>query len=409
MTACDFTATLRSDIGINVLENSIVISADVIEHIPDPQKCYFDTLRYALDHSPAVLLSTPDRERGYIVNGRIAFPKHGPPSNRHHVREHRLAELELMLAANGMYAALGGWTCRYFKGCPVGLSKINHSYTHILIVIGNTNQRQTWMQPIHSAISITAFVIVHPNTNPMVIQYNLGGFLEQNVKIVLLSYEPGMDQYKVDNAITVQYVSSLVDVKQAIIKHIHSAIYSTNDWFMVIDSHEILTTIRDPYINVTRSIRDMITHIGQSSNQYNAMAVTSVFLHNTRAEEWGDIHPFKIHSSGSWDDGKFETLKPLNPPKYNVKIWKNTPKSQESLHFEVTTTILGHKIICGVNFASRVIYPYNVIAWRYHTEKTSFEDHMLDDMELHRLYTYEFAFQFSTSDRLAMTEKSWLY
>ncbi len=409
MTACDFTATLRSNIGINVLENSIVISADVIEHIPDPQKCYFDTLRYVLDHAPAVVLSTPDRERGYIVNGPIAFPKHGPPSNQHHVREHRLGELELMLAANGMYAALGGWNCRYFRGCPVGLSKAYHNYTHILIVIWNTNQRRTWMQPIHSVISITAFVVVHPNTNPTLIQYNLAGFLEQNVKIVLLSYGSSMDQYKVDNVITVQYVSSLEDVKQAIIKHIRSAIYSTEDWFMVIDGHDILTTIRNPYINVTRSIRDMITHIGQSSNQYNAIAVTSVFLHNARAEEWSDIHPFKIHSLGSWDDGQFQTLKPLNPPQYNVKIWKNTLKSQKSLHFEVTTTIVGDKIIYGVNYQSRVIYPYNVIAWRCHTEKTLIDDHILDDMELHRLYTYEFAFQFFTSDRHAMTEISWLY
>ncbi|HTL51252.1 MAG TPA: class I SAM-dependent methyltransferase [Planctomycetota bacterium] len=72
----------------------VILAADVIEHLLDPEKL----IAYAreLAHKDTVMLiSTPDREKIYAPGTK---PLNGPPENRTHVREWTGAELKGFLA-----------------------------------------------------------------------------------------------------------------------------------------------------------------------------------------------------------------------------------------------------------------------------------------------------------------------
>lgn len=86
-----------------VLKDSVVICADVIEHLPDPMPL-IQTLRYACQSAKYVLLSTPDRQR---VHRGDHF---GPPQNKYHVREWTNGELVQWLRSEDLPVQWYGWT-----------------------------------------------------------------------------------------------------------------------------------------------------------------------------------------------------------------------------------------------------------------------------------------------------------
>lgn len=395
--ACAFMQTIKKEISPKILSQSIVISTDVIEHIRDPQECYFDTLKYVLQHAPALVLSTPDRGRKYHAGHK------GPPNNPAHVREFELSELELMFAANEMYPTLGGWICKEFGKCPNGYRKSDRTFTTMLMTMWNTKTRSTWMQPVQGHIHITAFVFIHKHTHLHTIEYNLKHLLKQGIQIVLLSDTKGLDKYQGDY-ITVVEVTGITQAVNMIREYITN--FTSNDWFMVVDSHEIITTLRDPYLDFPRSIRDLITHIEHT--QYNALSVSSVYLNNHKGFSWGKKHPFKIHSNGSWDDGTFKSFTPVNPPEYHVKIWRNIKESHDTLRFAHIKTTREDDIIVNVDFMGLHIFPYNVVGWRTNPIR-AIADLPVHNMELQKMYAYELAFLFCSHDRQAMLELSWIY
>jgi SAM-dependent methyltransferase len=83
---------------------SIVVCADVIEHVRDPRRL-LDKLRAALDQADALLLSTPDRSRR-----RGSHEQGGPPPNRAHAREWSLPELAALLRDAGFARGRVGLT-----------------------------------------------------------------------------------------------------------------------------------------------------------------------------------------------------------------------------------------------------------------------------------------------------------
>lgn len=83
--------------------DSVVICADVIEHLPNPE-ILIDSLKNACKVAKYVLLSTPDRDRVYKTENN------GPPGNPHHVREWTNAELVSWLRSEGLPVQWFGWT-----------------------------------------------------------------------------------------------------------------------------------------------------------------------------------------------------------------------------------------------------------------------------------------------------------
>ena len=85
------------------LRDAVVIAADVIEHLMDPEPLVA-ALVSSLASTQFVLLSTPDRER---VHGAGHL---GPPTNPFHVREWTRMELASYLAERGARVGTIGWT-----------------------------------------------------------------------------------------------------------------------------------------------------------------------------------------------------------------------------------------------------------------------------------------------------------
>jgi len=85
-------------------DGSVIICADVIEHLPDPMPL-IQSLHNACRTAKYVLLSTPDRFRVY--KGQLHY---GPPGNPYHVREWTNSELVEWLRVNDLPVQWHGWT-----------------------------------------------------------------------------------------------------------------------------------------------------------------------------------------------------------------------------------------------------------------------------------------------------------
>lgn len=77
------------------LAGSLVINADVLEHLPDPHKLLAQ-LRAAHEQAELILLSTPER---HLTRG-LRDP--GPPGNPAHIQEWTVRELGALLRASGL-------------------------------------------------------------------------------------------------------------------------------------------------------------------------------------------------------------------------------------------------------------------------------------------------------------------
>lgn len=100
------TADLEESVIAADFHGSVVICADVIEHLVTPD-ALIETLRNAVKTAAYVLVSTPDRERLY------RDPLHSPPDNQAHVREWSLAELEAWFSDEHLPVRWAGWTISY--------------------------------------------------------------------------------------------------------------------------------------------------------------------------------------------------------------------------------------------------------------------------------------------------------
>lgn len=87
----------------DILENSVVVCSDVIEHLKDPT-CLLQLISSLLDRASVALISTPERN---LKNG---LQDYGPPSNTHHVREWTLDELRRLAIRSGLEIAYAGLT-----------------------------------------------------------------------------------------------------------------------------------------------------------------------------------------------------------------------------------------------------------------------------------------------------------
>lgn len=98
------TIPLRHDL----FEQSVVICADVIEHLPNPEML-LKTLQNAVQSAEFVLVSTPDRQRVYRGLSNLATHL-GPPGNPFHVREWTNGELQGWFESEGLPVVWTGWT-----------------------------------------------------------------------------------------------------------------------------------------------------------------------------------------------------------------------------------------------------------------------------------------------------------
>ncbi len=141
----DFEDISMLPLPARVLKNSVVICSDVIEHLVDPRSL-MNALRELLKHAPALVLSTPDRERTW---GRTHM---GPPPNPAHIREWTLAELSALFQREGFTLAAATHT-RSNDGSPdlatIMLVAVNpdHPMIRDSALLGATPQREAVAAP----------------------------------------------------------------------------------------------------------------------------------------------------------------------------------------------------------------------------------------------------------------------
>jgi SAM-dependent methyltransferase len=82
-------------VSADELAGSVVVNADVIEHLPDPHKLLAQ-LRAAHAHAELILLSTPER---HLTRG---LRDAGPPGNPAHIQEWTVRELGALLRSEGL-------------------------------------------------------------------------------------------------------------------------------------------------------------------------------------------------------------------------------------------------------------------------------------------------------------------
>lgn len=72
---------LVSDFDSNPLKVDLVVCADVIEHVTDPNKLlvFIEKMR-----PKSIVISTPDRD---LLHEKLGRSYYGPPKNKHHIRE----------------------------------------------------------------------------------------------------------------------------------------------------------------------------------------------------------------------------------------------------------------------------------------------------------------------------------
>ena len=87
---CDFEKSSEIDLPKDILKKSIIVCADVIEHLANPTSLLM-IIKKLMDVAPFCLLSTPERD---VYAGKDHF---GPPANPHHVREWNITEFKKLL------------------------------------------------------------------------------------------------------------------------------------------------------------------------------------------------------------------------------------------------------------------------------------------------------------------------
>lgn len=144
-----------------VFDDSVVICADVIEHLPHPDRL-IEILRRACETAACVLLSTPDRAR---IHG--SREHNGPPVNPAHVREWSNTELKDWLRSEKLPLVWWGWTISnqaypdQFWTSLVVMSKTRSDF-HIPSAFEQAGRISVWNKPPASTSSPTLKVWMSP-------------------------------------------------------------------------------------------------------------------------------------------------------------------------------------------------------------------------------------------------------
>jgi len=127
----------------HVLEKSLIICADVIEHLTHPE-FLLSSLHSLLDSCPVALLSTPARDRVRGVDDT------GPPANPYHVREWDLSELITLLRLQQFRIEHAGYTMNNTQ---------DRGKTTSLVILTNHHQPRITRAP--DDFRVIAIIAVH--------------------------------------------------------------------------------------------------------------------------------------------------------------------------------------------------------------------------------------------------------
>ena len=385
----------------DVLFESVVVSADVIEHLVDPLFCYIRLLRQLSSYVAAVVVSTPDRLRMASV---YAWSQtiNGPPVNRHHVREWTSVELKHLFTDVGLHVVLSAWTCGKSAGCPNGFTEKRNPYVNQLMVIGNTNVRKIWAdRTIPVSVKVTAFVIVYANTKQNMLDFAVRYLSKQNVQPILVMCNCNMTTtLGTATNVTVKHIKRSKEVTRVIEDTVASSSYRYGDWFIVQDAHEVITIPRVYGLQLT--LGEMLQMVAYEPGGFNAVATTVFFMNTTKGHRH-KLVPFKVYGKGTWGDGKIVKPK-VDTLQDRVRIWRKT--FYRAKFFKSRVNVTDH-VITDVNFLGRRVYPFHLLSMRYHP-RTDMPIPQLSDA-LATMYGLEAALGYIPDSRRSVLETRYPY
>lgn len=154
----------------DILAESVIICADVIEHLGDPSYL-LSNLKSWMDYAPVCLISTPERD---LVRGDIDF---GPPANPAHVREWNIREFERLLLFYGFNIEFLGLTVN---------NNIDLEKKTILAVIGK-NRRAEFNSGLVDGFRVIAFMTCY-NEQDIIIP-SLAKLIQQRIEFLANEFE----------------------------------------------------------------------------------------------------------------------------------------------------------------------------------------------------------------------------
>ncbi len=333
-------------INPKILKNSIIVCADVIEHLVNPL-FLLKNLKYLLDYAPLAILTTPERD---LVRG---FNNIGPPANLSHSREWNLKEIESLLKSYDFNIIFTGLT-------------VNNNYDfqkkNTIIILGNNHSPK--IKQASDNFSIIAIMTSYNEED--IIVPSIMYLINQGIEIYLIdnwsidkTYDLakqflnkgliGLERFPVDGPSKYYDWYSLLSRVEEITKTLKG------DWFIHHDVDEIRES---PWQNV--SLKDAIFYVDMCGFNSIDHTVIEFYPVDNNFPMCGDFEKyFKFFEFGK-RPGHF----------LQIKTWKNLGKKISLADSG------GHEVV----FEGRFVYPFKFllkhypIRSQYHGEKKIFKE-----------------------------------
>ena len=324
-------------ISNRILNQSIIICADVLEHLIEPNLLLKSLSEISL-RCLFILISTPDRDRCRGIND------FGPPLNPSHVREWNIQEFRNMLTRYGFKGFLSGYTVD---------NDIDLKKTTIIVISGKFAS----FRKIDKNIKMLAIIT----------QYNESDIIVQNIKYLI---SMGIDVHVIDNwsndgsfekVKRLQKRYSNVSLERfprvgpskyyewiKILKRIESiANKAKYNWIIHYDSDEIRESPW-PYVNLYDGIV-FVDSLGFNAIDFTVLNYRFTKTTNNFSEKRNPLTYFKYCEFGD-HPGHF----------IQVKAWKKTNNNIE------LASSGGHNVL----FKGRKVYPIKFLIRHYPLRST---------------------------------------
>ena len=253
----DFERPGALPIAPELARRSVLVCADVIEHLVDPTHL-LSNLRLLLEEAPVALLTTPERD---LVRGPEDT---GPPANPHHVREWSRDELSSLLEWAGLRVE--------FLGLTAAQDQTFAKTTALAVLAGKESPPR---EPAPDSFNVVAGLCVYNEAD--VLESTIRHLVEQGVGLYVL------DNWSTDSTAEIlqRWVGRGVigterfppdgpkpqfDWHGALSRFEELALELPCDWFLHVDADERRlspwpgTTLRDALHHVDRSGFNCIDH-----------------------------------------------------------------------------------------------------------------------------------------------------
>lgn len=332
----------------SLLKNSVIICADVIEHIEKPRDL-LKNVKKCLNYASVAIITTPDRD---MVRGVEDF---GSARNKSHVREWNLSEMEPVLKSMG------------FNNKFCGFTNNNRDLEEktAMFVLGNNFEPE--FVPAPNDFKVVAIMTAYNEED--IIVPSISRLIKQGIEVYLIdnwstdaTYECahqllgkgliGIERFPVDGPSKYYDWENLLGRVEMLASEIHA------DWFIHHDVDEIRES---PWPDIT--LKDAFYYVDRLN--FNAIDHTVIVFQPVdddylSGSDYGDYYSY-------FEFGK-------RPGHFvQIKAWKNLSQ-QLSLR-----TSGGHE----VRFDGRHLFPYKFLLRHYpirsqkHGEKKVFLDRKL--------------------------------